>query len=296
MKLAFIGFGEAAQAMALGFQGEGRLEKLSAYDIRIDDAAHAPILKAKAAELDVFLAPSIATAIEGAPIVLSAVQGSAAVKVAESVAPHLVAGQIFIDLNSISPDAKRRVAAAIASAGHGACVEGAIMDAVRPKNQKVPILLAGPRAAEAAEKLNAAGMNCEAIGEKIGQACSVKMIRSVMMKGVEALILESMGAAETAGVTERILDSVNGTFEGLDWRQLTSHYLRRTHEHGLRRVSEMKESAATIRGMNLEPFMSTAISETIAAGHARLSTVPYDPKAEYPELLKILTDRKLDQE
>jgi 3-hydroxyisobutyrate dehydrogenase-like beta-hydroxyacid dehydrogenase len=287
MKLAFIGFGEAAQAMALGFKGEKSLEKLSAYDIRIDDPAQTATLKAKAAELGVFLAPSVAEAVAGAPIALSMVQGSAAVKVAESVAPYLTAEQILIDLNSIGPDAKLRVADAVRR-GPGACVEGAIMDAVRPKNHKVPILLAGPRASEAADMLNAVGMKCEAIGEKIGQACSVKMIRSVMMKGVEALILESMRAAETAGVTERILDSVNVTFEGLDWRKLTSHYLKRTHEHGARRVSEMKESAATLKSLGLEPRMSLAIAETIAAGHAQLLSTPYDAAAQYPELLKIL--------
>lgn len=291
MKLAFIGFGEAAQAMALGFKAERSLERLSVYDIRSNDPAQAPVLEAKAAELDVFLAPSAAEAINESPIVLSLVQGSVAVKVAESVAPLLAEGQIYIDLNSVSPDTKRRVADVIAGGGRGDCVEGAIMDAVRPKNHKVPILLAGPRAGEAADKLNAAGMNSEAIGENIGQACAVKMIRSVMMKGVEALILESMVAAETAGVTERILDSVNTTFKGLDWRQLTSHYLKRTHEHGARRVSEMKESAVTVKGLGLEPYMSTAISERIADGYAKLSKVPYDPKAQYPELLKVLTDK-----
>jgi 3-hydroxyisobutyrate dehydrogenase-like beta-hydroxyacid dehydrogenase len=236
----------------------------------------------------VHLAAGIDDAVAGAPVVLSMVQGSASVKVGEAVAPALAPGQIFIDLNSIGPDAKRRVADAIAKGGSGDCVEGAIMDAVRPKNHKVPILLAGPRAGEAADMLNAVGMVCEAIGETVGQACSVKMIRSVMMKGVEALILESMRAAEVAGVTERILDSVNVTFEGLDWRKLTSHYLKRTHEHGIRRVSEMKESAATLKSLGMEPRMSVAIAETIAAGHAQLADTPYDAAAQYPELLKLL--------
>jgi 3-hydroxyisobutyrate dehydrogenase-like beta-hydroxyacid dehydrogenase len=288
VKLAFIGFGEAAQAMALGFKGEASLERLAAYDIRIDDPAQALALQAKAAELNVFLAQRIEDAVAGAPVVLSMVQGSASVKVGEAVAPALAPGQIFIDLNSIGPDAKRRVADAIAKGGPGDCVEGAIMDAVRPKNHKVPILLAGPRADEAADMLNAVGMVCEAIGDRIGQACSIKMIRSVMMKGVEALILESMRAAEVAGVTERILDSVNVTFEGLEWRKLTSHYLKRTHEHGLRRVSEMKESAATLKSLGMEPRMSMAIAETIAAGHAQLADTPYDAAAQYPELLKLL--------
>ncbi|MBP1888189.1 NAD(P)-dependent oxidoreductase [Sinorhizobium mexicanum] len=294
MKLAFIGFGEAAQSMAAGFRNEASLEGLAAYDIRLHDAAYGPGLKAKAEELGVCLAASIQETTGGAAVVLSMVQGSAAPKVADSVAPYLQPGQIFIDLNSISPDAKQRVADAIFMGGVGACVEGAIMDAVKPRRHKVPILLAGPLAEEAADKLNAVGMVCEAIGDRIGQACSVKMIRSVMMKGVEALILESMLAAETAGVTERILDSVNVTFAGLDWRKLTSHYLKRTHEHGLRRVSEMKESAMTLETLGMEPRMSLAIAETIASGYASLKDVPYDPNAQYPELLNVLAARKAD--
>lgn len=287
MKLAFIGFGEAAQLMAGGFKDDGGLERLSAYDIRIDDAQAGPTLKARAESLGAILAPTASDAIADAPIVLSMVQGSAAVKVAVSAAPLLRQDQTFIDLNSISPDAKKRVAAAIAT-GNGKCLEGSIMDAVKGRRQKVPILLAGPDAGKAAEQLNAIGMDTEAIGTEIGQACAVKMIRSVMIKGVEALILESMRAAEVAGVTERILDSVNVTFEGLDWRKLTSHYLKRTHEHGPRRVSEMKESAATLRSLGMEPLMSLAIAETISGGYAQLADTPYDAAAQYPELLKIL--------
>lgn len=285
MKLAFIGFGEAAQAMALGFRGEAMPPAIAACDVRAGE----PALAARAAALGVALDARLPEAVRDADAVLSLVQGSAAVAVAGAAAPHLGGGQMFVDLASISPEAKRRVAAAIAAGGPGECVEGAIMDAVRPKNHKVPILLAGPRAAEAADLLNRAGMACEAIGPAIGQASAVKMIRSVMMKGVEALILESMAAAETAGVTERILDSVNGTFPGLDWRRLTSHYLRRTHEHGPRRVSEMKESAATLRDLGLDPLMAEAIGARIAAGHARLAAAPYEPAAEYPALLKLLT-------
>lgn len=291
MKLAFIGFGEAAQAMALGFREEGGVDEVLAYDIRVDDPLQATSLRDRAAELRVTLADTLSEAVEGVPLVLSTVQGSAAVAVARSVAPLLQPGQVLVDLNSVSPDVKKSVAAAVAAGGAGGCIEGAIMDAVRPKRQKVPILLAGPGAADAARLLNGIGMKIEVIGDEVGQACAVKMIRSVMIKGVEALILESMRAAETAGVTERILSSVNVTFEGLDWHQLTSHYLRRTHEHGPRRVSEMKEAAETIRSLGLEPVMSEAISKTIADGYGRLSGVPYDPKETYPEMLKVLATK-----
>jgi 3-hydroxyisobutyrate dehydrogenase-like beta-hydroxyacid dehydrogenase len=243
-----------------------------------------------AAEIDVELASTLNDAVAGADIILSLVQGSVARKVAAEVAPMLTRGQIYVDLNSISPAAKAEIGEKIAG-GDGLCVEGAIMDAVTPHRHKVPILLAGPDAERCANLLNALGMSTEPVGSKLGQASAIKMIRSVMVKGVEALILEAMTAAEIAGVTERILDSVNGTFPGLDWRKLTAHYLKRTHEHGARRVSEMKESAATLRGLGMEPYMSDAIGERIAQGHARLASHPYDGGAAYEDLLAILARR-----
>lgn len=290
VKIAFIGFGEAAQAMALGFDEEQGDVSLSAFDVRFDDPK-APEVRRRATELGVTAASSAKEAVAGADIVLSLVKGSVAVEAAEQTAPHLSAKQIFIDLNSISPDAKVKVGEVVAKLSPAAFVEGAVMDAVKPRRHKVPILLAGPRAAEAAATLNSVGMVCEAVGEKIGQACAIKMIRSVMVKGVEALIIESMGAAARAGVTERILDSVNETFAGLDWRKLSSHYLRRTHEHGARRASEMQEAAATLRTYGMDPVISTAVSETIARAYDRLKDVPYDPAEEYPAMLETLVGK-----
>jgi 3-hydroxyisobutyrate dehydrogenase-like beta-hydroxyacid dehydrogenase len=287
MNLTMIGFGEAAQAMARGFAGEPSRPQIRAYDVRLGDAATAPALKSVAEETGVTLCASLPDALAAAEIVLSLVPGSAASAVAEAVAPHLGEDQIYVDLSSISPGAKVEIGAVIAD-GRGRCVEGAIMDAVTPRRHRVPILLAGPDAGRCATMLNAFGMMTEAVGPDLGQASAVKMIRSVMIKGVEALILEAMTAAEIAGVTERILDSVDKTFEGLDWRLLTSHYLRRTHEHGLRRVSEMKESAATLRGLGLEPHMSVAIASAIARGHTALAARPYDPAAGYRDLLPVL--------
>jgi 3-hydroxyisobutyrate dehydrogenase-like beta-hydroxyacid dehydrogenase len=120
------------------------------------------------------------------------------------------------------------------------------------------------------------------------------MIRSVLVKGVEALLLESLTAAERAGVRERILDSISGTFPGLDWRETATYYLGRTQQHGARRVTEMKEAAATIRGLGLDPVMSRAIAETIAEAHGRFAASGLAYGKAYPELLRALagTDRK----
>jgi 3-hydroxyisobutyrate dehydrogenase-like beta-hydroxyacid dehydrogenase len=286
--IALIGFGEAAQAMANGLAGEAGVSAVSAYDIRFADAAQAPDLLARAEARKVKAHAALADALASADIVLSLVVGSAAVKVGEEAGRHLRAGQIFVDLNSISPDAKKRVGEALAAGGPADFVEGAVMARVPPLQHKVPILVAGKAAARAAELMTGCGMVVEAVGDEIGQACAVKMIRSIIVKGVEALLIESLTAAEKAGVRERIVDSISQTFPGIDWRETATYYIGRTQQHGVRRVTEMKEAAATLRSLGLEPVLSTAISETISAAHARFKTsdLPFD--REYPEMLAVL--------
>ena len=287
MILTMIGFGEAAQAMAFGFNEMDSPPDLRAFDVRLVDPVAAPALREIAAATGVALHARAQEALNGADIVLALVPGSAARSVAEEIAPHLADNQIYIDLSSTSPGLKMEIGEAI-GAGRGHCVEGSIMDAVTPHRHRVPILLAGAEAQRCSELMNGIGMVTEAVGPLLGQASTVKMIRSVMVKGVEALILEAMTAAQIAGVTDRILDSVNVTFDGLDWHKMTSHYLRRTHEHGLRRVSEMKQSAGTLRELGIEPLMSDAIGQTIARGHAALEAVAYDSVESSDQLLPIL--------
>jgi 3-hydroxyisobutyrate dehydrogenase-like beta-hydroxyacid dehydrogenase len=199
-------------------------------------------------------------------------------------------GQIFIDLNSISPAGKVRVGEAIAT-GKGSFVEGAVMARVPPYRHKVPLLLAGEAAGEAATRLGQIGMNCEVVGDRIGQACAVKMIRSVVVKGIEALLIESLTAAERSGVTERILDSITETFPGVDWRKTATYHLGRTRQHGQRRVTEMKEASATIAGMGLDPVLSVAIGRTIEDAHRRFeegNAPPADDKTDYRAFLEVL--------
>lgn len=286
--IAFIGFGEAAQAMAAGLSKEKGVEALSAFDLRFSDPAQAADLAARADERKVRAARSMKEAVADADVVLSLVVGSAAVKVGEEAGPLLVPGQIFIDLNSIGPDAKKRVGEALAKGGKADFVEGAVMARVPPQQHKTPILLAGEAADRAAGLLNAAGMDVEVVGTKIGQACAVKMIRSIVVKGIEALLIESLTAAEKAGVRERIVDSISQTFPGIDWRETATYHIGRTQQHGARRVTEMKEAAATLESLGLEPILSTAIAETIGAAHEKFKASGLAFGKAYPEMLAAL--------
>jgi 3-hydroxyisobutyrate dehydrogenase-like beta-hydroxyacid dehydrogenase len=286
--IAFIGFGEAAQAMANGLSKVAAVKRLTAFDIRFSDSAQAADLQAKAEARKVIACTTVADALTGADVVLSLVVGSAAAKVGTEAGRHLKPGQIFIDLNSIGPDAKKQVGEALAKGGDAAFVEGAVMARVPPLQHKVPILLAGPAAERAAAMLTAAGMDIEAVGTEIGQACAVKMIRSIIVKGIEALLIESLTAAEKAGVRERIVDSISQTFPGINWRETATYYIGRTQQHGARRVTEMNEAAATLESFGLKPILSTAIAQTIGAAHAKFkaSSLPFD--RPYPEMLAVL--------
>jgi 3-hydroxyisobutyrate dehydrogenase-like beta-hydroxyacid dehydrogenase len=282
--------------MARGLGKERGVEGITAYDIRFEDAGSAGDLKQRAADAGVRACSTMAEALADADIALSLVVGSAAVKVGEAAGRHMRAGQVFVDLNSISPEAKRRVRDALSAGGPAEFVEGAVMARVPPFEHKVPILVAGDAAPRVSETLNGLGMQLEVVGDKVGQACAVKMIRSVVVKGVEALLLESLTAAEKEGVTERILDSISETFPGIDWRQTATYYLGRTHQHGARRQTEMNESAATLRSFGMPAALSTAIAATIGAAHPKLkaSGLPYG--SEYPALLAVLArDEEADE-
>lgn len=265
--IAFIGFGEAAQSIAAGLNGRAGLQ-LNAFDLRFSDPATADKLSHAAAERGVTPLADI-SGIASADVVLSLVVGAATRSAAASAAPHLSTGAVYIDLNSVGPETKA-IAAEEISRGKGSFVEGAVMARVPPYAEKVPVLVAGKRAGEIAERLNGLGMNLEAVGVTPGQASALKMIRSVMIKGIESLLIEALTSAERAGVTERILDSMQETFPGLDWRETADYYISRTFEHGSRRVTEMTEAAETIASLGMEPHMSRAACLTIGAAHAAM--------------------------
>jgi 3-hydroxyisobutyrate dehydrogenase-like beta-hydroxyacid dehydrogenase len=168
------------------------------------------------------------------------------------------AGQIFLDINSCSPATKRSNAAAVQSSGAD-YVEAAVMAPVPPQRLKVPMLLGGRRAAELAPVLRALGMNATFIAAEIGVASAVKMCRSVVIKGLEALAVESMLAARRYGAEKEVLASLQGTFPQMGWQdKLPDYLISRVAEHGRRRAAEMREVAHTLEGVGIEPTMALA--------------------------------------
>jgi 3-hydroxyisobutyrate dehydrogenase-like beta-hydroxyacid dehydrogenase len=262
--LTFIGFGEAAKAMVAGLREEHPALPIHLYDIRFDGAEGAA-LTATAASLGAVAHDSLAGAVAAGDIVLSTVVAKAALPVAEAAVAHLKPGQLYVDLNSAAPGTKRRVAEALAASGCGV-IDGAILSPVPKQRHRVPILLCGPRVAEATARLRALGFNVEDGGETLGAASATKMLRSIMIKGVEALFLECVAAASHFGATERVLNSLQPSLPGLDWPERARYLTSRTALHGARRAVEMTEAAAMLRDIGMDPLMAEAAARRIAWG------------------------------
>jgi len=253
-RIAFIGYGEVGQLFAREFAAKGAA--LTAYDVK-SDASFA----ATAAKDRVRLAASPAEAVEGAEIVISAVTADQAVAAARSAAPALRAGQIYVDLNSVSPRTKRAVAAEL---GQGVdFVEFAVMSPVAGKGIASPILAGGSRAAELARRLNPLGMKIEAVSDEIGVASATKLCRSLVIKGLEAIMVDLNLAADRAGVMPAVLASLTASYPGLDWAEVARTMPPRVARHGIRRAAEMREAARMLEELGLDG----AFSEAIAARH-----------------------------
>lgn len=267
-RLCFIGFGEAGQAFASGFLEAGIVE-ISAFDIAPDPARVA----VSAQKLGVRLSADLPTALMGADFVFSAVTAASSLDVARAAAPHLAPGQVFVDVNSVSPGRKREAAAAIAPGGR--YLDLAIMAPVHPRRHATPCLVAGEDAAAFLEMFSTFGMALKQTGPEIGSATIIKMVRSVMVKGLEALSYECFMAARAAGVDAVILNSLKGSYPGLDWPRLVPYNVSRMLQHGTRRAAEMREVAATLRELGIDP----AVTEGTVTQQERLGALglPGDP-------------------
>lgn len=252
--IALIGFGEVGGILGADLAPKA---KIRIYDILLDDPARGGAMRAKAAA-GVEVRPTHADAVRGADLVIAAVTAASAQHVAKTVAPHLKSGQVYLDINSVSPEVKRASAFAVEASGAD-YVEAAVMAAIAPKRVAVPMLLGGKRAADVAATLTLLGFDATAVADTIGVASAIKMCRSVMIKGLEALTIECLLGARRYGAEEQVLASLHGTFPDMGWnKELPNYLVGRVAEHGKRRAAEMREAAATLEDGGIAPRMAAA--------------------------------------
>lgn len=257
--ITFIGFGEAGQAFAEGWRSEADME-IRAYDIKTDDRRTRDDKLGDYERHGVTPALTALEAAAGADIIVSAVTADAILDAADSVLPALGAGQLYLDVNSAAPSRKRQAAERVAEAG-AIYVDVAVMAPVHPNRHRTPLLIGGPGASLIKDLFESLGMNFEIISDQVGDASTVKMVRSVMIKGIESLTVECVLAGVKAGIDGRILDSLEKSFPGMDWRRRASYMLERVTQHGERRAAEMREVAATMDDLGIGGTMAAATAE-----------------------------------
>jgi 3-hydroxyisobutyrate dehydrogenase-like beta-hydroxyacid dehydrogenase len=262
-RFAIIGFGEVGQILAQDLVAAG-CEATGVWDPKLGQPDSIPSQAAVGPYRPASDAPD---AVRGAQLVISAVTAEQGLQAALSVADGVAPGAFFLDINSVSPGVKRQSAEAVAAAG-GRYVEAAVMTAVPPHRIKSPMLLGGPHAAAFLEMAAPLGFNAKVYSDEIGKASAVKMCRSVMIKGMEALITESLLSARRLGVEKDVLASLGETLPVPDWEVFARYMITRSLQHGKRRAEEMREVARTVAEAHVQPLMSRSIAERqdIAAG------------------------------
>jgi 3-hydroxyisobutyrate dehydrogenase-like beta-hydroxyacid dehydrogenase len=258
LRVGLVGYGEVGRILAEDLRARG-VARIGTYDIKLGSAQQGPLV-AHAAQHGVHLAASHEALATDADLVLCAVTASQTVAVAEAWAPAIRPGTWFLDFNSASPGAKIRAAALVDGAG-ARFVEGAVMTSVPPYRIRVPLLLGGPHAEALLPLLDELGFVARVGSLKLGVVSATKMCRSVMIKGLEAMVIESFTTARAYGVEAAVLASLAETFPGIDWERQGAYFFQRVIQHGRRRAEEMREAAQTVREAGLEPWSAAGTAQ-----------------------------------
>jgi 3-hydroxyisobutyrate dehydrogenase-like beta-hydroxyacid dehydrogenase len=250
-RIGIIGLGEAGWAIATGLRRDDNQE-VTGYDIALS-----PARKAEAEALGIEIVSGLEPLAEKSQVIICLAHASVAVSVSAQISPFLGETHIYSDWNSASPLVKREAAEAVAARGAG-FADGAVMAAVLPRGHRVPVLLSGDGAEDFRAVLAGTQMNLEVVGTEPGQASATKMFRSLLVKGIEALLLEFAAGADAYGITDRVLASLNESFRVDDWANLAPYLLERSMKHGSRRAEELRQVAQTLADAGIDPLMARA--------------------------------------
>jgi len=255
-RIGFVGFGEAGFHIARGLRGSG-IAEIKAFDIHTHTPGLGEKIRARAAETGTCLVASNAELTTDAEIVLSTVTSDQALAAAHQNAPGLAPGQLYADLNSVSPALKQSIDCVISATG-AQFVEVAVMAPAPPYGHKVPMLVGGAGGRAFVDRMTPFGMLMEYTSPQVGEAAATKMCRSIIVKGMEALLTECVLGASRYGAAERVFASLSETFPGIDWPEMASYMVGRVVVHGERRAREMEEVAETLRSSGVDPIMAEA--------------------------------------
>jgi 3-hydroxyisobutyrate dehydrogenase-like beta-hydroxyacid dehydrogenase len=285
----FIGFGEAGSTIAGGLRTAG-VERIVTFDIAADDPRRGPAIHERARRTGTTIVATPAELAQASDVIFSTVTSSSALDAANETVAFLEPRHLYADLNSVSPALKQEVGRVVAGSG-ARFVEVAVMAPVLPYGHRVPMLVGGPDAAAFAERMTPFGMRCEVLPAPVGTAAAVKMCRSIVVKGLEALFCECALGASRYDAGAHVFASLDESFPGIDWQKLADYMVGRVVVHGERRAREMEEVGETLRSLGIEPIMADAAArrqDWSAQLDLRAHFGPEGPKT-YREVIEALS-------
>ncbi len=298
--IALLGFGEAGSAIARGLCAEGGWRgrsrpgdnaprRVIAIDTALDKDARGTALGKQAQALDVAISDGYTDALGEADLVICAVQGEHALEAASAAAPLLKKGAHYLDLCTVTGRMSDEDRAPVETAG-GRYIDIAVMGGFFKQGIKAPMLAAGADVEPVVAWMNDNGFDAKALGPKPGSASSVKMLRSVLIKGVEALGVEAYVAAERQGILKEVMGCM-GDVDQISFANFVAMLVQTHIVHAERRWEEMGLVARTLRETGIDPLMTEAIERS----HRRTveaAIAPADGKVPgLDDALAILSDK-----
>lgn len=290
--VAIIGFGEAGYHIAKGFLEDG-LTNITVFDALQNDPIRGPGIRKRAAEIGAPVSETMEDACAQARFIFSLVTANAAVPVAQKVLPLLRSGQVFVDLNSVAPSVLERIDQL--PRGEGALVcDGAVLGNVQKNGHRVSVYLAGSGAQAVYDAFTPYHMKLKVLDSPIGSASGVKMLKSVYSKGLQQLVLEFILSAESYGVLEEMMTSVNNPMAGKTLEEYANEAMPRLVIHAKRRAAEVENAVETVQSLGLDPAMTAAAQRKFEAVAAiDLEDIPTEEirSMTYQEIARLLLPR-----
>ena len=263
-KIGLVGYGEVGQALAEGLLSNKQLS-VQVFDIRFNTDKTTGSLAANAKAQGLILANDIDSLVKNSELVISAVTCEQALQVAERVSESLESGKIFVDMNTVAPRQKIKMGELIENSG-GTFIEIAILGLIASYSYKSPMLACGKKARDFTDYLNNMGFEVRFLSEKVGQASSMKMFRSVFAKGVEGLLLEMLVAAERCDMLEPVMNMVTAHMDKSSFLEIAEAWITTSVIHARRRAEEMDHVIETLKNLKMHPIMATATKERLRKG------------------------------
>lgn len=261
MNIAFIGFGGAAYGIAKGLKQEG-IGTISCYTRSWNTPPNNLLIAKRAKETGTVVKTNLQELADAADCIMCCVTGSAASSVASEVAPFLQKRHLYVDLNTAEPEIKKNIAKIIEPTG-AAFVDAAMMGGIPTYLHKVPILASGEGAQIFKQTCEPFGMQIQVIGSEPGQAASIKMLRSIFMKGLLALLLEVMETSKKFNATDTVLSSIAETMDKNQFLETARRIVTKGVVNPERMAREMEGVIKTIENLSVSATMSSATREKL---------------------------------